>query len=123
MGKFAVSIAQDGKYDFNLVAKNGEIIGTSQGYESEESCMVGIHSVKENCHAHVEDQTEKNPPNYPHPKFEIFTGKDEQFYFHLKAKNGQIVLASEGYTAKESAFKGIQSVGDNAPEAPVEINK
>lgn len=49
------------------------------------------------------------------PKFTIFVGKDDQFYFNLKARNGEIVLKSEGYTAKHNCEGGIQSVKSNAP--------
>ncbi|MBK9284879.1 MAG: YegP family protein [Sphingobacteriaceae bacterium] len=47
-------------------------------------------------------------------KFEIITGKNEQFYFHLKAENGEIILASEAYTSKQSCQNGIESVRHNA---------
>ncbi|MDR0807290.1 MAG: YegP family protein [Enterobacteriaceae bacterium] len=47
-------------------------------------------------------------------KFEIFLGKNEQFYFHLKAGNGQIILASEGYTTKANCQNGIESVKTHA---------
>lgn len=43
-------------------------------------------------------------------KFEIFKGKDGQYYFHLKADNGQIVAASEGYTTKQGAQIGIAAI-------------
>ncbi len=48
-------------------------------------------------------------------KFEINEAKDGQFYFHLKAGNGEIILASEMYKAKASALNGIESVRKNAP--------
>lgn len=51
-----------------------------------------------------------------HPKFEIFRGKDGQFYFRLTAPNGQPILASEGYTAKASCKNGIQSVKTHAEQ-------
>ena len=35
--------------------------------------------------------------------------------FNLKADNGEIIAASEGYKAKESCENGIQSVRENAP--------
>jgi uncharacterized protein YegP (UPF0339 family) len=35
-----------GKYRFRLKAGNNQIIGTSEGYESEASCKAGIESVK-----------------------------------------------------------------------------
>ena len=46
--------------------------------------------------------------------FEIKKAKDGEFYFHLKAGNGQIILASEMYKEKTSAEKGIASVKKNA---------
>lgn len=51
-----------------------------------------------------------------HPKFEIFEGKDGQFYFRLTAPNGEPILASEGYTAKASCKNGIQSVKNHAEQ-------
>ena len=47
----------------------------------------------------------------------IKKAKDGQTFFHLKAANGQIVLASEMYKAKESALNGIESVKKNSPLA------
>ena len=38
-----------GKYRFRLKAANGEIIATSEGYASKESCVNGIESVKKNA--------------------------------------------------------------------------
>ncbi len=38
-----------------------------------------------------------------------------QFMFNLKAGNGEVVLTSERYTAKQSAEGGIASVKTNAP--------
>jgi uncharacterized protein YegP (UPF0339 family) len=56
-----------------------------------------------------------------HAKFEIFESEENgQFYFHLKAKNGEIICQSEGYTTKSAALKGIESIKNNAPEATIE---
>ena len=49
-------------------------------------------------------------------KFVIFKGKDEQFYFHLKAANGQNILRSEGYKTKAACENGIDSVKKNSGE-------
>jgi uncharacterized protein len=46
-------------------------------------------------------------------RFETFTGKDGQHYFHLLAANGEKVLGSEGYVSKQGADKGIDSVRFN----------
>ena len=48
------------------------------------------------------------------PKFMIFTGKDKQFYFRLTARNGEPILASEGYVNKSGCVNGINSVKENA---------
>jgi uncharacterized protein len=50
-------------------------------------------------------------------RFEIKKAKDGQFYFHLKAGNGEIILSSEMYQAKAGALNGIESVKKNAPSA------
>ena len=48
-------------------------------------------------------------------KFEIFKSeKNSKFYFNLKAKNGQVVLSSQGYANKSGAKNGISSVQKNA---------
>ena len=47
-------------------------------------------------------------------RFEIKTGKDNQFYFNLVAANNESILRSEGYTAKASCTNGIESVKTNA---------
>lgn len=49
-------------------------------------------------------------------KFELYTDKAGEFRFRLKAGNGQIILASEGYSTKASALNGIESVTKNAAD-------
>lgn len=49
-------------------------------------------------------------------KFVISTRKNGEFQFNLKAGNGEVILASEGYTAKPSCLNGIESVKKNASE-------
>jgi uncharacterized protein YegP (UPF0339 family) len=38
-----------GKFRFRLLAANGEIIATSEGYSSKDACVNGIESVKKNA--------------------------------------------------------------------------
>ena len=52
----------------------------------------------------------------PFPKFQQYVGKDTQYYFRLKASNGETILASEGYKSKAGCQNGIQSVRTNAPD-------
>ena len=48
-------------------------------------------------------------------KFELYKDKGGEFRFRLKAGNGQVILASEGYKRRASANNGIASVQKNAP--------
>ncbi|MDE1175490.1 MAG: YegP family protein [Edaphobacter sp.] len=48
--------------------------------------------------------------------YELKRTANNQFLFNLKAANGEIILTSETYGAKESALKGIESVKTNSPE-------
>jgi len=56
-------------------------------------------------------------------KFEVFKGADEQWYFHLKAPNGEVILASEGYHNKQGALSGIESVKKNAQPEQFEVRE
>ena len=49
--------------------------------------------------------------------FEIFKDKAGEYRFRLKASNGEIILASEGYKAKSSCKNGIASVMKNSASA------
>ena len=49
-------------------------------------------------------------------KFVISTRKNGEFQFNLKAGNGQVILASEGYTTKAACTNGIESVKKNSQD-------
>ncbi|QYJ68704.1 YegP family protein [Flavobacterium litorale] len=49
-------------------------------------------------------------------KFVITKRKNDEFQFNLKAGNGQVILASEGYKAKASCENGIESVRRNSQD-------
>jgi len=53
------------------------------------------------------------------PQFKIFKGKDKKYYFHLKAMNGEIIAASEGYNNKAGALNGIDAIKTAAPVAGI----
>lgn len=119
MGKFIIKKAGEG-YMFNLLANNGLIICTSQTYSSKSACKIGIESVRNNASVKVEDQTVKDYENQTNPKYEIYLDRAGEFRFRLKASNGEIIAASQGYNGKASCKNGIESIGKNAPEADVE---
>ncbi len=48
-GKFEITKDKAGKFRFRLKAANGEIIATSEAYESKASAKNGIESVQKNA--------------------------------------------------------------------------
>ena len=52
-------------------------------------------------------------------KFEISKDHAGKFRFPLKAPNGEIIAASQGYETKASAEKGIEAIRTHAPHATV----
>ena len=120
MGKFVIRKVNTG-IKFDLKATNGQVILTSEVYTTEAACRNGIESIKKNAPiANMENQTEENFETVTHPKFEMYQDKAGEFRFRLKARNGEIIGTSEGYTAKAGCLNGIESVRKNAPEAEVE---
>ena len=82
--------------------------------------MNGIASVCTNAPiAALEDQTVENFIQQMHPKFEMYIDKAGEYRFRLKARNGEVIAASEGYKAKASCENGIESVRTNTINAEV----
>jgi len=52
-------------------------------------------------------------------KFELYKDKKGEYRWKLVASNGQTIAVGEGYTTKESAKNGIESVKKNAPTAAI----
>ncbi|MBE6116420.1 MAG: DUF1508 domain-containing protein [Erysipelotrichaceae bacterium] len=120
MGKFVVKEVKTGTR-FNLVAGNGEVIGVSEVYASRSGLRNGIKSVIKNSRiANVEDQTVEGYEKVKNPKFEMYVDKSGEYRFRLKARNGEIILASEGYSQKAGCKNGIESVRKNAADGVIE---
>ena len=119
MGKFIVKKTNTG-IKFDLKAGNGEVIATSEVYNSEASCLNGVDSVARNAPiANIENQTVEGYEVQKHPKFEIYLDKAGEYRFRLKATNGQIIAVSEGYKAMAGCMNGIESVKKNAVDAEI----
>ncbi|MCC6606136.1 MAG: YegP family protein [Anaerolineae bacterium] len=52
-----------------------------------------------------------------HPKFQIYTSENGEYYFRLTARNGQNILSSQGYASKAGCQNGIESVKNNGTNA------
>jgi len=94
------------EYRYRLKARNGEIILHGEGYTSKQNCLNGIDSVKRN-----------SPLD---ERYERKTAVNGQYYFVLKASNGEPIGVSETYTSTTACENGIAAVKSTAPTAPIE---
>ena len=123
MGKFVIREVKSG-IKFDLKAGNGEVIATSEVYNSMEACKNGVASVQKNAPvAAVENQTVEGYAVEKHPKFEVYKDKAGEFRFRLKATNGQIIAVGEGYKALAGCMNGIESVKKNAADSTVVVEE
>jgi uncharacterized protein len=106
MGKFVITKRSNSQYQFNLLAENGEIILTSEGYTTNSSCRNGIESIREHS---------KQNDNYYRQM-----SSDNKYYFNLKASNGEVIATSEMYESAAGRDKGIESVKENSVGAWVD---
>lgn len=106
MGKFVKYTDKAGEWRFHLKASNGLKILASEGYKSEAGCDNGIESVRKNS----QDDS----------KYVDLDAKNGQYYFNLKAANGQVIGTSEMYKAVSGRTNGKASVKKNAATASVE---
>ena len=119
MGRFVVKRTVDGEIMFNLLADNNEVIGTSETYRSMRSLRTGIDSVRRSAPSDIEDLTDSDSGTVKHPKWQLYLDRAGEYRFRLKAKNGEIILASEGYRSKSGALNGIDSVRRNS-DSPID---
>ncbi|MCO5236046.1 MAG: YegP family protein [Chitinophagaceae bacterium] len=105
MGKFVTKTGKDGQYYFNLVAGNGQVILSSEGYTTAAARQNGIDSVKKNA---GDDS-----------RYEKLSSSGGKPYFTLKAANGQVIGKSQMYGSEAGRDNGIASVKSNAPDATV----
>ncbi len=119
MGKFVIKPSKNGEFTFNLKAGNGEVIlQASETYTSLDACKNGVASVAKNAPvAAIEDQTVEGYETQKRPKFEVYKDKGGEIRYRLKAGNGEIIGRGEGYKAKASCLKGIESIKKNAADS------
>lgn len=101
-GKFELKLSANGKYHFNLKAGNGQVILSSELYESKSAALNGIESMKKNGGDPARYETKVNSKGEP--------------YFILKAGNGQEIGRSEYYSGDAACKNGMESVQKNAPD-------
>ena len=105
-GKFELKKSKSDKFHFNLKAGNGQIILSSEMYETKPAALNGIESIKKNAAEESRFEKRVNSKNEP--------------FFILKAGNGQEIGRSEYYSSESAMNNGIESVRKNAPDATVD---
>ncbi len=100
---FELKNKEGASFHFTLKAKNGQVILSSEVYNSKSAAENGIASVKKNA---SEDA-----------RYERKTAKNGKFFFNLKAGNGQVIGSSQMYSSESGMENGINSVKENAPGA------
>lgn len=119
MSKFVIRTVKSG-IKFDLKAANGQNILTSEVYTTAAACRKGIESVRRTApKAKLENQTQLGYQTMTNPKFEMYRDRAGAYRFRLKARNGEIIGASDGYIARAGCLNGIESVIKNAAEAEI----
>ncbi len=113
------------QYRWRLRHVNGNIIADSgEGYASKQKAKQGLESVKENAAGgNVVDETRDDDPETEggsDATFEIFKDAEEKFRWRLRHDNGNIIAdCGQGYSSKQKAKQGMNSVKTNASGAAV----
>jgi uncharacterized protein len=108
-GKFSLFPVRGGKFGFRLVASNGEIVLSSQGYASKAGAKAGVASVQRNCGQDA--------------RFERKQAKNGKGYFVLKAANGLVIGKSEMYNSARALENGIRAVKSSGKSRRVDDEK
>jgi uncharacterized protein YegP (UPF0339 family) len=107
-GKFDLKKSPSGKFMFNLLAGNNQVILTSELYESKSAAENGIASVQKNAGDEA--------------RFERKESSGGDAFFVLKAANSQVIGKSQMYSSASAMENGIESVKTNGPGAEVADN-
>lgn len=106
--RYSVKPANGGGNYFNITSTNYAVIATSEVYSTEQAATGGVDATLSAIAAYYEHWDTATGA-----RFDVFQGADLRFYFDLHAKNGAIVLQSQGYTTEASALNGAFSVQEN----------
>ncbi len=104
-GRFEIKESAGGRFIFNLKVGNGQIILSSESYETKQGAEKGIESVR------------KSAPD--DNRYERKTAKNGEAFFILKAGNGEPLGRSETYSSVSAMDNSVESVKKNALDAEV----
>ncbi|MDH4048233.1 MAG: YegP family protein [Gammaproteobacteria bacterium] len=105
-GRFEFYKDKSGEYRFRLMAGNGDVVLSSDGYKSKLGCMKGIDSVRVNS---------SNPDNYVREP-----GKSGGHRFKLLSLNGRVLCVSRVFETAAAYNSSINSVAKLARGAVID---
>jgi len=114
------------QYRWRLVHRNGNIIAdSSEGYASAQKAKQGLESVRKNAPgAYIVDTSKDDDPlteGGSKATFELFEDSESNWRWRLVHDNGNIIAdCGQGYSSKQKAKQGLQSVRINVEGAPVD---
>jgi len=114
------------QYRWRLVHRNGNIIAdSSEGYASKQKAEQGLESVRNNAPgAYIVDTSKDEEPlaeGGSKATFELFSDNADKWRWRLVHDNGNIIAdGGQGYSSKQKAKQGLESVRSNVTGAPVE---
>lgn len=116
------------EWRWRLVHRNGNIIADSgEGYSSKQNATQGLESVKTNAPGgHIVDLSKDESADDVGEDgsggvFEVYEDNAGKWRWRLLHENGNIIAdCGGGYSSKQKAKQGLDSVKTNAPGAPIE---
>ena len=109
-----------GGFDFTLKASTGEVLAISELYSTMNSCINGIESLKRHSDSAIDDLTDEGAKKASNPKYEIYKDHRGEYRFRLKARNGEIMVVSEGYKSIDACTRAIEIIRSTAKSAYTE---
>lgn len=124
MERFTVQHIRGG-YQFGLRAGNGQNVASSRVFFTLDDCLRAVEWVRKNAGAPVTERMRAlgEASADAGARYVIYRCGGGRMGFRLLDEQGEMVLLSEGYTAKRSCRMGIASIGRNAPDAPVAVGR
>lgn len=104
-GLFELWETDSGKFKFNLLSSEEDVLLASQLYSSYSGAENGIESIRKNC---TDDEC-----------FEKLTAENGALYFVMYSGNGQVIGTSPMYKAEEKRDAAIAEAKAVAATAPV----
>lgn len=123
-GKQEVFTDKSNFHQFRIMTATGSrLVAAGEFYESEKKALSAYESVKKFVTTEKIVELEQLPKEdvreevvvlkpveeNPNGKVEVFC-ENKQWYFLLKASNGEVLMESQGYSAKTGALSGLDNV-------------